>query len=123
MKKAIAYAICLVLQGCVTIGTKTDPNIVSTFKPGVTTIAEAEAKLGPPNQTTRNADGSTLIQYIYITSHANAASYVPVVGLFAGKGISDNVTRNLTFDKSGRFVSSTTSHGHTEAGLMGSASQ
>lgn len=123
VNKFIACIICLFLQGCVSVGTKTDQNVVNTFKPGVTTLAEVKAKLGDPNQTTQNADGSTLIQYIYATGHANGASYIPVVGLFAGKSIVDNVTRNLTFDKAGRFVSATTSYGHTEAGLMGSATQ
>ena len=38
----------LALAGCATSGVKVDPNVVSSFKPGVTTLADAEARLGPP---------------------------------------------------------------------------
>ena len=122
-KNLMACTICLVLQGCVSVGTKTDANVVGSFKPGVTTQQEAEGKLGQPNQVTRNADGSTTVQYIYAKMHANGATYIPIVGIFAGKSIVDNTTATLTFDKSGHFVTATTGNGHTEGGMMGLSAQ
>jgi hypothetical protein len=120
MKARIVIGLAVAsLAGCVSVGTKVDPNVVNTFQPGVTTIAAAEAKLGQPNQTTHNSDGGTIVQYVYIKSHASGASYIPVVGIFAGKSIADNVTTTLTFDKAGKFVKSTTGEGHTEAGMGG----
>lgn len=119
MKRMLVCAAMLLLAGCMTVGTKVDPNVVNTFQPGVTTISDAEAKLGQPNQVTHDSDGQTIVVYVYIKSHASGASYIPIVGIFAGKGISDNVSTSLTFDKQGRFVKSTTSQGHTEAGMAG----
>ena len=124
MRKAVlagvlGVSLALGLAGCMTVGTKVDSSTVKNFTPGVTTIDQAETALGKPNQVTRNEDGSTTVQYIYIKSHANGASYVPIVGLFAGKGISDSVTTTLEFDKNGKFEKYSTSQGHTEAGMMG----
>lgn len=122
MKKLLAAACFiagLTLGGCVSVGTKVDPNVVKAFQPGVTTISEAEAKLGQPNQVSHDSDGQTIVVYMYAKSHASGASYIPIVGIFAGKGISDTVSTTLTFDKQGRFVKSTTSQGHTEAGITG----
>ena len=117
MKRMIVCAAFAMLAGCVSVGTKVDPNVVNTFQPGVTTISEAEAKLGQPNQVTHDSDGKTIVVYMYIKSHASGASYIPIVGIFAGKSIADNVSTTLVFDKSGRFVKSTTGEGHTEAGM------
>jgi hypothetical protein len=120
MKRIIAAAACvLALAGCVSAGTKIDPATVSAFQPGVTSIGEAEAKLGTPNQVTHLSDGQTIVVYMYIKSHASGASYIPVVGIFAGKSIADNVSTTLVFDKAGKFARSTTGEGHTEAGLGG----
>lgn len=120
MKWAIACAAVVLMAGCASVGTKVNPNTVAAFKPGVTTIQQAEAKLGEPNNIVHNADGSTLLQYTYAHAKANGASYIPVVGLFAGKTITDSTTASLKFDKNGRYVSHTTSQGHTEGGLTGS---
>ena len=120
MKMMILAALAvLVLAGCVSVGTKVDPATVSTFQPGVTTISDAEAKLGTPNQVTHDSDGKTVVVYMYVKSHASGASYIPIVGIFAGKSIADNVSTTLVFDKAGKFVSSSTGEGHTEAGMGG----
>jgi len=119
MKRMLVCVAMLMLAGCMTVGTKVDPGVVSTFRPGVTTISDAEAKLGKPNQVTQDSDGQTIVVYMYIQSHASGASYIPIVGIFAGKGVSDNVSTTLIFDRAGRFVRSTTAQGHTEAGMAG----
>lgn len=119
MKQVLAVAALLLLAGCMTVGTKVDPNVVNTFQPGVTTIRDAEAKLGQPNQVSHDSDGRTVLVYVYVKSHASGASYIPIVGIFAGKGIADNVSTALVFDKGGKFVKSTTSQGHIEEGMTG----
>ena len=114
-----AALVSLVLAGCVSAGTKIDTATVNTFQPGVTTLSDAEAKLGAPNQVTHDSDGKTIVVYMYMKAHANGASYIPIVGIFAGKSIADNVSTTLVFDKAGKFVRSTTGEGHTEAGMGG----
>lgn len=117
---ALALLATALLFGCASVGTKVDPKVVQAFQPGVTTIQQAELKLGKPNLVTHNADGSTTLEYTYAHAKANGASYIPVVGLFAGKTITDSTTASLKFDPNGRYVSHTVSQGHTEGGLTGS---
>lgn len=118
MKRMIVCAALLLLAGCVSVGTKVDPNTVNAFKPGVTTIAEAEAKLGQPNNTTTMPDGSTLVVYSFTHAQASGSSYIPVVGAFVGHSDANTTMAMLTFDKNGKFVRATTSQGQTSAGMF-----
>lgn len=108
----------VLLSGCMTVGTKVDPSVVSKFQPGVTTISQAEAALGQPNNTTTMADGSTLIVYSFTHAQASGSSYIPVVGAFVGHSDATTSMAMLTFDKHGKFVRSTTSEGQTSAGMF-----
>lgn len=120
MRRILGAAMALaMLAGCVSSGTRTDPRVVSSFRKGVTTISQAEAQLGQPNNVIRNADGSTVLQYIYVHAAANGASYIPVVGLFAGKTHSNTVTTTVNFDARGLYESATTSHGQSTSRIMG----
>ncbi|HEX7122444.1 MAG TPA: hypothetical protein VF178_08770 [Gemmatimonadaceae bacterium] len=116
---ALAAALAVLLSGCVSTGTKVDTSKVAAFQPGVTTMQDAERALGPPNQVTREADGSTVLVYAYAKMSPNGATFVPVVGLFAGKSTVDSTTATLVFDKDGKFVRSSTSEGHTVGGVTG----
>jgi YD repeat-containing protein len=117
-KEVLAVAAAVLLGGCVSVGTKIDPNVVATFQPGVTTLQDAESKLGTPNSTTTASDGGTTIMYIYSHAQASGSSYIPVVGALVGHTDSDTVTSTLMFDKNGKYVRSTTSQGQTAAGMI-----
>jgi hypothetical protein len=114
---AIMMAAAL-LAGCVSVGTKVDPSVVATFQPGVTTIQDAESKLGPPNSTTNDSEGGTTIMYVYSHAQASGSSYIPVVGAFVGHTDSNTVTSTLMFDKNGKYLRSTTSQGQMAAGMI-----
>lgn len=119
MKKIlIASAIIATLAGCMSVGTKVDPNVVSTFKPGVTTLAQAEKALGKPNLITHESDGKTQIQYTFTHVHASGTSYIPLVGGLVGHSDADTVNAFLEFDQNGNYTKSWTSEGHTAAGLI-----
>lgn len=100
------------------VGTKVDPAVVSAFQPGVTTLQQAESKLGQPNNTTTMPDGSTMIVYSFTHAQASGSSYIPVVGAFVGHSDANTTTAMLTFDKGGKFVRATTSQGQTSAGMF-----
>lgn len=111
----VGYA---VLAGCVSVGTKVDPNVIATFKPGVTTIVDAERQLGRPNNTTTLPDGSTIVVYAYTHAQASGSSYIPIVGAIVGHSDSNTTTATLTFDKDGKFKNSSTSQGQATAGMF-----
>jgi uncharacterized protein YceK len=117
-KEVLAVVVAALVAGCVSVGTKVDPSVVASFQPGVTTIQDAESKLGTPNSTTTSSDGGTTIMYLYSHAQASGSSYIPVVGAFVGHTDSDTVTSTLMFDKNGKYLRSTTSQGQTAAGMI-----
>lgn len=117
---AIAIVCTASLAGCVSVGTKVDPAAVQAFQPGVTTLAQVEAKLGAPNETVTNSDGTTSISYVFTHAQASGSSFIPIVGAFVGHTNATSTVATLTFDKSGRFVRYGMGQGQTSAGMLGS---
>ncbi len=93
--------------GCVSSGTKVTAKQQSAFQAGATTEAQVIAQLGQPNSVSTLADGTKIDIYSHIAAHANAASYVPIVGVFAGGAKSTTDTVNFTYDPQGILKSMT----------------
>jgi outer membrane protein assembly factor BamE (lipoprotein component of BamABCDE complex) len=55
--------------GCATQGEKLDMAAVDSMQPGVTTLADAKAKLGKPYSVTTNEDGTKSVIWMY--THVN----------------------------------------------------
>jgi hypothetical protein len=53
------------IAACTTIGNKFDPDRVGDLKPGISTIADATAVLGPPSFQSSDSNGSRLLQWHY----------------------------------------------------------
>ena len=75
-------AICL--ASCASVGTPIAQQNVSQIKPGVTTEADLVRMFGAPSTKTLDSSGKTLLGWIYSAAQAKPASFVPVVGAFAG---------------------------------------
>ncbi len=87
-------ALCLLATACTeTTGKLVSSNDASQFTPGVSTVNDVEAKLGPPSQARTNSDGTTSLEYDYTHLQTNAATYIPIVGAFAGQ---TNVNQSTT---------------------------
>ena len=80
---------------------------------GKTSEAQVLAALGAPNQTSTLSDGTRMDIYMHISAHATAASYIPVVGLFAGGAKGTNDTATFTFTPDGVLKSTASSSGTT----------
>lgn len=104
------------LSACMSMGKKVDQEKVSQFVKGKTTYAEVVQQLGKPSQSTINSDGSRTAMYMYIQSQANAASFIPIVGLFAGGANTENTTVTLSFDNKSVLTSYTASEGGSSMG-------
>lgn len=105
-----AVAVALLLSGCVSSGTKVSEQQVQSFQKGTATRAQVIAALGAPTSTLVQNDGSRIDVYMHIQASANTASFVPIVGLFAGgaKGTSDSAT--FTYDGAGILQRSAWGH-------------
>jgi len=104
IKMICVSALAFALAACATTDThKVDATTLASFKPGVTTIADAEAALGEPINTTKMADGSTQIQYMTKSESASSVE-APVAGSLMPRNTVKMVSTMLAFDQSGHFV-------------------
>lgn len=101
----VAACVAVLLAGCVTTTSKVDPATIASFQPGVTTVAQVEAKLGQPYQTTRMPDGTQQWQYVSKVQDL-AADNLPTTGSEISKRTTTTVSTMLAFDQSGQFLRS-----------------
>lgn len=95
---------CL-LTACATTGTPIDTSKVGELKPGVSTIADAERLFGPPQSTTHNQDGTTLLGYGNSSEQMDAKSFIPFAGAFVGHGPhTQTQSLGLVFDATGHYL-------------------
>lgn len=78
------------IAGCTTIGNKFDPDRVDDLKPGISTIADATAILGPPALQSPDSNGSCLLQWNYTQ-----------ISAFSGLSGADI---GILFDDTGRMI-------------------
>lgn len=91
---------------------------VAGFKKGITTESDVIAKLGRPMTVTTTIEGRTL-DYTSMKSSIRGATFIPVVGLFAGGSDTKIDVATFTFDPSGKLLNynlSKTSYGSSTFG-------
>jgi hypothetical protein len=67
------------------------------FQIGITRLADVTAKLGKPNSTQTVSDGTVVVAYVSNRTRVKGATFVPIVGLFAGGAKSRMVVKVFTF--------------------------
>ncbi len=82
---------------------------VAAFKPGVANYADVVRAFGRPMTVTTRSDGTTVIAYSVIRDSVKAATFVPVVGLFAGGAKASMSYASFVFGADGVLQSSETS--------------
>ena len=92
--------VVLALVGCASSGTQVSMDTASKFTEGVTTEKEIVSILGNPTATTM-AGGLRTITYSGAQCQTKAATFVPVVGMFAGGMDCQSSAVVITLDKSG----------------------
>lgn len=125
MARGFAAALAmLVLAGCATTGGSSSTSAIESFKPGVTTVAEAEAALGQPFQATKLPNGTQQLQYV-TKVNSLAQDSTPTTGSSIPKHQQTTVSTMLSFDQNGHFVrawsnskASSTNNGPTELGHL-----
>src|SRR5262249_52390767 len=84
--KFLAALAAVAMAGCMTVGTRFDPELVDTLRPGQSTMDEAIALLGTPTSTTALGSGRTLLQWQYSQGRFVRASGAYVSVLFDAGG-------------------------------------
>lgn len=120
MKTVILLIPLLVLLGCASTGHNFDSRKVTTIQKGETTEADLVVMFGKPSYRTISSETGVKLAWIYVESTADAASYVPLVGAFAGGVTSKTKTLNVSLDQSGKVSSYEYSGGGVDSsGLAG----
>lgn len=83
MKKLTFTLTSFLLAGCAASGVQVSQEAATQFKEGVTTEAQIRTALGEPTSTTISSGIKTII-YTGAQYRTSAATFIPVVGLFAG---------------------------------------
>ena len=80
----ICLIACTVSACSASAGRDVDKNTLATYQKNVTPCASIVEDLGQPLELVTEADGSRLMTYGKSTSKVRGATFVPIVGLFAG---------------------------------------
>jgi outer membrane protein assembly factor BamE (lipoprotein component of BamABCDE complex) len=118
MKRIAILVLAVALAGCVSSGVEVKPEQTSDFRPGVTTRQQVVARLGNPTTTATLPDGSTMLVYAFSAAQARPASFIPIVGMFAGGADARSSTVSFQFTPAGvlKSSSSTTSQSGSQLG-------
>jgi outer membrane protein assembly factor BamE (lipoprotein component of BamABCDE complex) len=112
--RSAALAVALaVLTACTTVGTQVEQADVERFQKGVATPTEVVAKLGTPQETGHKDNGDTTLSYVYMKGSPKAATFIPVVGLFAGGADVHSTRVTFEFDPSGHLLTVESAQGDT----------
>jgi outer membrane protein assembly factor BamE (lipoprotein component of BamABCDE complex) len=86
--KTIASAIlaCVLVSACISNGHKFDTTKVDQLQPGTTTLQDATAMFGKPRSESTYANGSKLIQWIYMQASPAGSETNHLAVLFDGNG-------------------------------------
>ncbi|EGX99985.1 hypothetical protein AZA_56424 [Nitrospirillum viridazoti Y2] len=101
MRKVLGVLAMLTVAGCVSSGTKVTADQMATLEKGKSTYTEVVSRLGQPTAVSTMANGGKVAVYSFTTASADAASYIPVVGLFAGGATAHGSTVTMTFNAAG----------------------
>jgi hypothetical protein len=112
-RTAALAAILAALTACTSVGTQVEKADVDHFQKGTATPAEIVAKLGAPQETGHKDNGDTTLSYVYMKGTPKAATFIPVVGLFAGGADMHSTRVTFEFDPSGHLLTVESAQGDT----------
>jgi hypothetical protein len=90
---------------------------VAQFKVGVATYGDVIAKLGRPNSVSVMSNGMRIVAYVGFKTRVKAATFVPIVGLFAGGATGDTSVVSFTFGPDGLLQSSSATNADVDCSV------
>ena len=106
------------VAGCATSGRPIDQAVVAGFEPGRTTYQDVIQALGAPTSSFIGPGGRRTIAYSHAQVRTNPATFVPVVGLFAGGTDVHSESAAFTFDRAG-VLEGASAHGSNTSSRNG----
>lgn len=92
------------LCGCASVGNNFDSRKLSEVKKGETTEPQLVALFGQPAQRGINEDGVVKLTWIYTELTTKGATFIPVVGMFAGGADTKTKTLIVRLDSAGKVA-------------------
>jgi len=109
------------LAGCASSGKPIDPGAATAVVKGKTTESELYQMVGRrPESLSLMPDGKKMATWIYTRAQTKAATFVPIVGLFAGGTDLDTTTLQAIISTDGVVENVLYNSSQTEVGLGGS---
>lgn len=119
MRKLLALALFGGLVASAAVAGPITHEQLASLKIGTTTYDEVVAQFGKPTTVETSSDGSREIAYTVIKSRVKAATFAPVVGLFAGGAQGKTQVDKLDFDANDVFTKVLTSETNVECKVIG----
>ncbi|WP_158913859.1 hypothetical protein [Caulobacter sp. S45] len=113
-----ALAVAMAVAGAASAADITDDQIAA-LKIGATTYSEIVAQFGKPMSVETSSDGSKTITYNSSHTHVKAATFVPIVGMFAGGARGDVSTNRFEFNADGVLTKTWQSETHINCKTFG----
>lgn len=117
MNRFLALLVAALLAACAATGVKVTDRQLGALHKGETTVEQAVAALGAATTRSRSTDGSVTLQYVYAEATVRAASFIPIVGAFAGGTDVRTNMATLRFDPRGKLIDVSTSESQYGTGL------
>lgn len=92
------------LSGCATIGREVTTEQTQQFQKGKTTATEVVRALGAPTSKAVDSEGRQTLSYVFSHSQLRAASFIPIVGIFAGGADGRTSVAAFVFSKDGVLI-------------------
>jgi hypothetical protein len=120
---AVTATLAVLMAGCASTGVHVDEAKVTQFRDVKTTYGDVVGSLGQPTSSMVASTGNRTIMYVYAHAQVRAATFVPVVGMFAGGMDTTSTSASFTFDRDGVLIlhSSTNSQYGTGSGVLSGA--
>lgn len=104
---ALCVLMALVVAGCAAPPPAPVPvtaDRLAGFQKGVTTEAQVVTLLGKPLTTSAGMDGSKILAYASVNTGVRGATFIPIVGLFAGGADMKMNSATFTFGQDGKLL-------------------
>ena len=119
MNRASALLLFLILAltvGCASVGRPIDQAAADKIVKGQTTREQVGMMLGSPDRITKLGNGDTMYSYSYTRASAKPATFIPIVGAFAGGTNMQHQMVMVTFGPDDIVKNYMSSQGGTESG-------
>jgi outer membrane protein assembly factor BamE (lipoprotein component of BamABCDE complex) len=101
IKTVSLIILCLAVWACASAGNVqiSDPGTVARIEEGKSTKADVKALVGEPTKVNFRDDNTEVWEYVYKRGQVRPATFVPVVGWFAGGMDTTGSTLTILFNK------------------------